>query len=164
MAWFNNSEKNTTLPNLTLERIKNTLDRLDLTYEASSENPIIKNIINDRAVIFSAEYAESFYYIAVFSSGSVLPKERYDEVVNWANKWNENTLFGTAQAILDEDETVFLKVDCVFPVAGGINDQQLELYTNVALSCALDAVENYVKDLNVPNIAKPDSQPTPDNI
>lgn len=84
-----------------------------------------------------------------WSTGAFDSKDRLPEALEWANQWNENTLFGTARPFIDDDGDIMMRVDTVHLTNKGVTDEQLELLLDVAIDVNISAIKAYIEALNL---------------
>ena len=90
MAWFKNAASDTPTP-VTLTRLAGALDRIDFPYDLSKDQigtgfngfPMKLSLVGDGAFILAEAFAVDKY----------LPKDRFPEVVRWANSSPRMTLW-----------------------------------------------------------------------
>lgn len=84
-----------------------------------------------------------------WSTGAFDSQERFAEALNWANSWNENTLFGTARPFIDDDGDVMMRVDTAHLTNKGVTDEQLNLMLDVSIDVNISAIKNYIDSLGL---------------
>ena len=147
MAWFKNAASDAPTP-VTLTRLAGALDRIDFTYDLSKDQigtgfngfPMKLSLVGDGAFILAEAFAVDKY----------LPKDRFPEVVRWANSWNAEAVFGTALPILTEDDIVALQVDVSVLTAEGATNEQLDTNLAAILSGLDQTIDSFSEAFGFP--------------
>ena len=147
MAWFKNAAAGAPTP-VTLTRLAGALDRIDFTYDLSKDQidtgfngfPMKLSLVGDGAFILAEAFAVDKY----------LPKDRFPQVVRWANSWNAEAVFGTALPILTDDDIVALQVDVSVLTAEGATNEQLDTNLAAILSGLDQTIDSFSEAFGFP--------------
>lgn len=135
-----------TMP-VTLDRLEEMMKRKEWSYERSET--YISSIFESFATVIEPGSDNRFFSVYVWSSAYYDDGDRFDEALAWSEKWNENTIFGTARPYVDDDGDLMMRVDTSMLTLSGLSDDQLGEFLEIAIACGVQAVESYVEDLGI---------------
>lgn len=142
---------------VTLERLEEAMKRQDWSFELQEH--YIHAFFEGFATVVEPGSENRFFSVYVWSSGYYDDGGRFDEALAWAEKWNENTIFGTARPYIDDDGDLMMRIDTsMLCLDGGLTDAQLDEFLQVAIACNVQGMEAYVKDLGIEEKQRPDDE------
>lgn len=149
MAWFNEAANAAAacLP-VTLDRIEKTLQSHNFTYDREDE--AIYSGFDGYPVVFLLTGDDEILMMSMVAPSFRLPAERTGEVIKWAMKNNYESFLGVFYAIpAEDDDGTDVRLDIAYPVAAGLNDDQLDLYLSFAIQAGVEIMENFAKDFSL---------------
>lgn len=144
-----------TMP-VTLDRLEEAMKRQDWSYER--HDSYLSSFFEDFATVIELGTENRFFSVYVWSSGYYDDGDRFEEALAWSEKWNENTIFGTARPYVDDDGDLMMRVDTsMICLDGGLTDGQLDEFLQTGIVCGVQGMEEYVKALGIEEKSRSDS-------
>lgn len=150
MAWFKKAMAEDLISELTIDRVAKVFDESGWKYDLE-ESRIITGFAGAACSIRFIGDSESLIMAITMSSTGhqFLPADRFVEVENWVNRWNSESIFGTAHAFVDDEGDVILQIDYAVPAGVGLSDAQLEMYLHVSIQCLSEGINKYFEDFEL---------------
>lgn len=127
---------------LTLDRLDEALRRLGWECKREDVNSMAGQF-NGYTTVFDIQAEGACLVVVTWSPPSADGQSRLTEAMLWANKWNADTVYGTAYPYIDEGE-LLVRVDASFYTWQGVTDEQLDLFIHTGVTSTVESVEDYV--------------------
>lgn len=137
------------------ERLARSLERIGWNFE-QMEDGNCRAFFDGFATVF--EIGQATVSVYMWSTSYYDDGDRYPEAMQWANQWNYDSVFGTARPYVDDDGDLMMRVDTSFLTEVGVTDAQLDDYLKCGVSCTGQAIEKYIKDLDIESQSPDDDE------
>lgn len=150
MAWFKKAIEEDLISELTIDRVTKIFDENGWKYDLE-DSRVITGFAGMSCIIrLIGEKESTVLSTTVSSTGhQYLPADKLFEVQNWVNRWNGESIFGTARAFVDDEGDVILQIDYAVPAGVGLSDAQLDMYVHVSIQCLTEGVNKYFEDFEL---------------